>query len=219
MLLSTTQRDFLTHAAKNYQLQMTGEALSYLQSRGIGEGTALTFQLGYVSEPEPGHEHMKGMLSIPYWTRAGCVNIKTRCIEDHDCKDFGHPKYNAPSDSGTYLYNVSAFNTPGDMIAITEGELDAISLDVAGIPAVGVPGDGSWKTQKHWPFCFSHIKKVFIFPDNDAKSGGRNPGMDNARRIRASLPGATVITLPENEDVNACLLNYGADFLREKVGL
>lgn len=158
---------------------------------------------------------MVGMLSIPYITRAGVVNIKTRCIQDHDCDR--HAKYSAPEGSDTYLYNVSDFLVGGDWIAVAEGEIDTLSLVVAGMPAVGVPGIEAWKQHKHWPYCFAGYRRVYIFADNDKKKDGRNPGKDLARRICASLPNAVVVTLPENEDVNACLTKYGTDFLWEKI--
>lgn len=162
---------------------------------------------------------MANQISIPYITRAGVVNIKTRCIEDHDCKEHNHGKYSGPRESGTFLYNVSAFSGMAENICIAEGEIDTLSLLAAGLPAVGVPGSSHWKDQKHWPFCFSGYKRVFVFADNDTKDPKRNPGMGLAKRICDSIGVATIITLPENEDANACLVKYGADFLREKVGL
>lgn len=215
MLLSPDQRAFLTHAAAKYQEQMVPEVRSYLASRGIGDDLVATHRLGYVAHPETGHEHLRGMVSIPYITRAGVVNLKTRCIRDHDCDS--HARYGAPVGSDTYLYNVGDFLGGSDYIAVAEGEIDTLSLVSAGIPAVGVPGIEAWKTHKHWPYCFAGFRRVYIFADNDKKSSGRNPGMQLARRICDSVPSATVVSLPENEDVNACLLKYGPEFLRGKI--
>lgn len=219
MQLSVSQRGFLSRATSKYERAMTDEVLGYLDRRGISEETAATFRLGYVREPEPGHENMAGMLAIPYLTRAGVVNIKARCIHDHDCKDAGHPKYQGPPGAGTFLYNVGAFTGMHETIAVTEGELDTIALSVAGVPSVGVPGVDPWKKNKHWPFCFTGYKRVMVFADNDTRHGERNPGMRLAKAICDSIEVATVITLPENEDTNTCLVKYGENFLRKKAGL
>lgn len=218
MLPSYTQIQFLTNAANNYLLSMTPEAAGYLLARGITKDVARSARLGFIAEPEVGHEHMQGMLSIPYMTRSGCVNIKARCIHDHDCKEAGHPKYSGPHKSGTFLYNVMDF---GDQptICITEGELDTLALKVAGLNSIAVPGVAAWKENKHWPTCFACYERVYIFADNDRKDGGRNPGFDLARRIADSIDNTVIVTLPPNEDVSACLVKYGAGYLREKVGL
>lgn len=199
---------------------MTREAAGYLLERGITKDVAFDARLGFIAEPEIGHESMRGRLAIPYVTRSGVVNIKARCIEDHDCKEAGHPKYTCPMDSGQFLYNVQELGDQA-FICVTEGELDALALKVVGLPAVGVPGVAAWKakTNKHWAKCFTGYERVYIFADNDQKADGRNPGFDLARNISATIDNTVTITLPPNEDVSTCLVKYGAGYLRSKVGL
>jgi DNA primase len=219
VLPSPTQIANLTYATNKYMMAMTPEAAGYLLARGISKEVAVAARLGFIAEPEPGHEHMQGMLAIPYLTRSGTVNIKARCIGDHSCKELKHPKYSGPHSSGTFLYNVLAFGDQ-DFICVAEGELDTLSLAAAGLPAIGIPGVAAWKANKHWPMCFTAYPRVYIFADNDNKAAdGRNPGMDLAKRICDSIDSATIISLPENEDTNRCLVKYGPQFLREKVGL
>lgn len=219
MLPSNTQIASLTVAASKYMMSMTPEAAGYLLARGISKEVAVGSRLGFIADPEPGHEHMQGMLSIPYMTRSGCVNIKARCIQDHDdCREAGHSKYSGPHSSGTFLYNVMAFGDQ-DFICITEGELDTLSLKAAGLPSVAVPGAAAWKANRHWPACFSGYPRVYIFADNDKKPDGRNPGLDLAKRISDTIDNAVIVSLPENEDTNRCLVKYGVQFLRGKVGL
>lgn len=219
MLPSPTQIKFLTAATDKYLLSMNRETAGYLLARGITRDAAFDFRLGYVAEPEAGHEAMQGRLSIPYITRSGVVNIKARCIEDHDCKKLKHPKYLAPMESGQFLYNAKVLGGDQDFMCVTEGELDALALQIAGLPAVGVPGVAAWKANKHWASCFTGYQRVYLFPDNDKKGDGRNPGMDLARSISATIENTSTITLPPNEDVSTCLVKYGAGYLRSKVGL
>ncbi len=210
--------DGLTHAAEMYQKQMNSVAAGYLLSRGLTKAVAETHRLGYVESPEPGDEKFQGMLSIPYFTRSGVRNIKYRCIEDHNCKENGHVKYMQRKGAGTYIYNVADFLLfDDDFICITEGEIDCLSLNVAGLPAVGIPGVSMWKANRHWPMCFSNFRRVYVFADNDRKKDGRNPGMALWDQVHKDLDNAVLVELPENEDVNACLTKYGPEFLAGRV--
>jgi hypothetical protein len=103
----------------------------------------LRYRLGWVSNPLPEHEMMRGRLCIPYLKKSGIVALKFRCIQGHKCKDFGHVKY--LSDGSQWLYNTFALDLPGDTIGVCEGEIDAITLNSIGVHAVGIPGVESWK--------------------------------------------------------------------------
>jgi 5S rRNA maturation endonuclease (ribonuclease M5) len=58
--------------------------------------------------------------------------------------------------------------------------------------------------------------RVIIFADNDLKEDGRNPGMELAKRIKEDVEKATVISLPENKDVNQVFLEDGVEWLYER---
>ncbi len=59
--------------------------------------------------------------------------------------DGAEPKYLGISGALIRLFNLRAIAEAEDLICITEGEIDAISLESVGLPAVGVPGANSWK--------------------------------------------------------------------------
>lgn len=181
-------------------------ATEYLASRGIDLEVARKHRLGVVSDPDAGHGGGRGRLSIPYLTKAGPVGLKFRAMNGED------PKYGAPAGQKARLYNVSALFEDTDYIGVTEGELDALVLtSYCGIPAVGVPGVGNWKNQRHYPRMFSGYNRVLVFGDPD------DPGKELTKRICDSLQQAVAIELPA--DVNETYLEHGAGFLRKVAGL
>jgi DNA primase len=204
MLLSSEQRNLLEQSTDLYN-QSLWRVEDYLVSRGLSLEFAAGERLGYVEDPLPGQEQFRGRLSIPYITRAGCVNLKFRSIEESD----SGPKYLNLSGFETNLYHVESFFQAGEFICITEGEIDALSLVSIGIPAVGVPGVKAWK-----PFyrrCFEDYPVIFGFCDGDEP--GRDFGQFLSREIKARP-----IHLPQGEDVNSLLISKGAEWLREKIG-
>lgn len=171
---------------------------------------AASFLLGTVTNPIPGHEHAVGCLSIPYLTKSGVVGVKFRRV------DGGSPKYLWATGQKIGMFNVPDLFMETETISICEGEIDTIVLSgLCNIPAVGVAGVSQWKPW--FPIMFEGYKKVLIFADNDVKEDGRNPGMELGLRIKEDLNNATIIHLPENEDVNDVYLKHGADWFKEKV--
>lgn len=211
--LSSSQRKLLEKAASNYEMHLT-QAATYLGSRGIPMETATLCRFGVVIDPEPGHEQMVSRLSIPYITRAGIVAFKFRCMHNHDCKAAGHAKYLAPLGQLRRLYNVEALFAPGDEIAITEGELDAVVLTMCGIPAVGVSGTDGWRP--HFTRLFGGYQRVLMWADNDPPKDGRRAGERLAKTVAKELSQAVVIGLPEGQDVNSVYLTEGAEGLRRR---
>ncbi|MGW6624250.1 toprim domain-containing protein [Nocardia sp. NPDC055002] len=172
------------------------------------------FMLGYVVDPLPGHEMYKGMLAIPYlrWSQEhgwAVVAIRFRCIEDHSCKALRHGKYQTMPGDRPRLYNTMALLETSPIIAITEGEIDAITASVCGIPTVGVPGATSW--QQHFREPFLGYREVFILADGD------EPGLDFAKGIAKSLPNGKVIPCPPGEDVNSLVSKQGPKALMERI--
>ena len=209
-MLNAEQKASLTEAADRYADRISPLALSYLQARGISQQVANSYRLGSVVEPSAGHEHAVGRLSIPYITPAGVVGIKFRTIYG------GTPKYLWPTGQKIGLFNVTDLHKFSDTIAICEGEIDTIILSgVVGIPAVGVAGVSQWKTW--FPKLFESYGRILIFADNDVKEDGRNPGQELAKRIKEDLNQATIIHLPDNQDVNDVYLAHGKDWFDERL--
>jgi hypothetical protein len=161
-------------------------------------------------EPVIGHEQYENRLAIPYLTKAGVVNIKFRCMENHVCKDEGCPKY-LGLPHPTRIYNTQAFFVDSPNIGITEGEFDSQVIHEHVMPAVSIPGVQNWK-----PFyerCFVDYERVFLFADGD------QPGKDFAKQVSSILDGVTVVQMPEGRDVNQVFLDEGAEGLRKRAGL
>lgn len=210
MTLSSSVRQSLEKATRSYEMYAP-LANAYLEGRGLDPSLAATYRLGVVVDPEIGHENYVDRLAIPYLTKAGVVNMKFRCMEDHECKEVGCPKYLGLSQN-TNIYNVLAFFTDQPIIAIAEGEIDAMVLhSKAGVPSVAIPGVKNWKP--HYERCFFDFERVLVFADGDSS------GRDFAKHVSHVLDGVTVIQMPEGMDVNAVYVAEGPEGLRKRAGL
>lgn len=168
------------------------EAMPYLTGRGIDRATAERFRLGVVRDPISGHEHVTGRLSIPSISSTGAVySLRFRTLTD------GEPKYiGTPGEMR--LFNLRAITEAGSVICITEGEMDAITLDQCGYHAVGVPGANAWK--RPHSRIFAGFSRVYVFGDGDAS------GRDFARRVSDSMRQAIIVPVPDGCDVNSVFM-------------
>ncbi len=204
MLLSSEQRNLLETSANQYNRSLWKVA-DYLESRGLSLDSGLGELLGYVDDPVPGQEQFRGRLSIPYVTRAGCVNLKFRALEENS-----GPKYLNLSGFETNLYHVQSFFEAHNFMCVAEGEIDALSLAAANLPGIGVPGVKAWKS--FYRRCFDDYPIVYVFCDGDEP--GRDFGAFLAKEIKARP-----IHMPEGEDVNSLLVHEGPEYLRGMIGL
>lgn len=216
--LSEEQRRFFEQAVSTYQADLASDtsALAYLAGRGISRQAAATFRLGVVRRPLAGHESYEGRLVLPYLTPAGVVNLRFRCIQPHDCsktvlwtdkKGTPHycPKYLSLDDAGTNLFNVLDLKKDSPFICVVEGEIDAMSLSLAGLPAVGVPGVDGW--QPHFGRCLEDFDVIYAFGDPDA--AGRKFNKFLAKETKARP-----IRMPNGKDCNDIFRERGAEGLR-----
>ena len=202
---SQLQKELLGKSAFKYAENII-LAADYLASRGITREAAQAARLGVVSAPDVGHEQYQGRLSIPYITKTGIVDLRFRSLDPAV-----EPKYMGMTGAETKMYNVLDIEKAGDWIGICEGELDTLTLSaLVGIPCIGVPGANSWK--KHYTRLLADFERVFIFADGD------EAGREFARSLAKELP-ATIVTMEDGEDVNSCFVKYGADYIRNKIGL
>ncbi|AEL19820.1 DNA primase [Mycobacterium phage Iceman] len=215
--LSESQKSFLREATERYRRSLNGSpAEEYLATRGLMFDSVKDevdrFMLGYVDDPLPGHEMFRGFMAIPYlrWSREHgwiVVAIRYRCIQDHDHR--GHGKYmTAPGDQ-PWLYNTLALLREVPDVAITEGEIDAITAQVCGLPAVGVPGANMWKP--YMRELFIGYRTVYVLADGD------EPGAEFANRVALTLPNSRVIPMPPGEDVNSLVISKGKSALLERM--
>ena len=205
MKLSDSQKELLGLATHKYAENIL-VAEDYLKSRGITQEVARLARLGVVTEPEPGHEAFIGRLAIPYLTKSGVVDIRFRALNPAV-----EPKYMGMAGTDTKLYNVLDIERAGDWIGICEGELDTLTMSrLVEVPCVGVPGANSWK--KHYTRLLADFERVFVFADGD------QPGREFASSLARELP-CTVINFGDGEDVNSAYIKYGAEAIREKIGI
>jgi DNA primase len=180
--LSDSQREACKRAVAAYQDQLTPEVEAYLHDRGFTPPTVLSAQLGCVADPLPGHEHVKGMLAIPYLAARGPVTIKFRCPVKHD--HAGHRKYMGGADEPSRLYYPPNNPPKNGQIHVCEGELDALTLAQVGLYAVGVPGAEVWKD--HFTNQVHSARRVYVWGDPDA--AGRKLTAAVCKSIRHAIP-------------------------------
>lgn len=200
--LSKEQRRFLERATLQYAEHLD-EAAGLLEARGLDLDLARSSGLGVVRNPLPGHEWLEGRLVIPYLTDAGPVNLTYRCMEDHKCD--GHGKYIREKGLPGNLYNVQVIARADEWIAVTEGEIDALTLKQIGIPAIGIPGVEHWKD--HWPHVFEDFSRVYLFEDGD------DAGKKLYEKMSYELSNVIRVKMPNDEDVNSMFRKSGAEYL------
>lgn len=189
--------------ARQYNAAMTPAVRTYLSERGLDQDAADGFLLGEVSDPDPLHVPYVGRLSIPYITPTGVVSMRFRCLEQHDCKELGCPKYLQAAGEPTHLYNVQALHDADTIIGVSEGEIDAETATISGLPTVGIPGIENWK-----PFyyrLFQDFERVIVFGDGDVA------GRKFASKLSHTIPGGEARVLPEGMDVNSFVVQQGKD--------
>jgi DNA primase len=218
---SSATKNLLEQACQTYEKALKGSvAEKYLLNRGITKEVMTYFRLGYVDhdvDPFPGHEFWAGRLVIPYITPTGIVQMRARAIPDGgivgEAED--SPKYKSETGASVTMFNTRDLMVESDLIGISEGEIDAITVHMAGIPCIGIPGAENWqKNSKIFSRAF-RFRKVIIFVDNDDKGAGRKFGED----VQKSIKGSKIILMPEGYDVNKFYVEFGIDALREKIGL
>lgn len=200
---SESQKSWLGKLARRYHDSLTPETRSYLASRGLDQGAVSGALLGEVIDPDPAHEQYRGRLSIPFITPTGVVAMRFRCLEDHECKEFSHGKYEGPAGDPTHLYNVQALHDATTIVGISEGELDALVATAAGLPTVGCVGASNWK-----PFyyrLFDDFEHVPILGDGDAA------GRKWASGLVPHIPGAVSCVQPAGHDVTSYVVEHGAE--------
>ena len=203
--LSDTQKNFNLEAAQAYQEALPGSpAEEFLGKRGLLKPRVKEFGLGYVADERPGLERFVGMLCIPYYrpTYDGSdlvVTMRFRCLEDHE--HMYHGKYNSLEADRPRMFNTKALVETSPSIAICEGELDAITAEVCGVPAVGIPGAQLWKPA--FRDVFLGYETVWILADGD------EAGRHLAATIKKELPNSKHIPMPSGLDVNDVYLRDG----------
>jgi hypothetical protein len=212
-LPSEKRRESLGQAAVKYA-EHVDEAIAYLANRGMAEFDVISdWMLGVVRDPLPGHERVEGWLSIPYLSPGGVLDIKYRCMADHDHQENGHPKYIGETGSTARLFGVTQLAVDSEILAICEGELDTITCASTGLPAVGVSGANKW--MPWWAYCFEGYSEIVVLQDGDANGAGEKL----SRTVVSACENARIVPMPLGHDVNSFVQEFGPQALRERIGL
>ncbi|MFB7782048.1 topoisomerase [Streptomyces vinaceus] len=204
-------------------------AESYVAARGLG-AVAAKFGLGYAGSALPGHERYTGSLVIPYVRPAGgehgVATCRFRCIADSCVRDsdgayffekgqkeqHDHKggKYMSLPGDPPRLFNTAALIKPSPILVVIEGEFDTMSWELAGIPAIGVPGTGTWRD--YWTPALYGYETVFLIAED-------GPGLAFMDELAADLPNGKVIQMADNRDSNSILMLFGPKALTDRIGL
>jgi DNA primase len=196
----------MEEATTRYQEALTGREGAYLEGRGIDRHLAGTFRLGVVRDPFPEHKRFEGFLAIPYLDHASkALTLRFRCIEEHDHRAFGHGKYMSSSGDPARVFNIRAIHQADDVIHVTEGELDAITLNKVGLPAIAIPGATGWRS--HHRLMLAGFSRVYVWGDPD------DAGVAFTQKVTSSLRRAKGVRLADGKDVNETYLAGGANAL------
>ena len=212
--LSESQRKALDTAAKTYREQMDGATLSYLAGRGLTPEVVTRFGLGFVETAMSGHEYLQGRLVIPYvGPHNNVYNLRFRCLDHADCKAEGcNSKYMSLPGYPSRVFNVRSLVEAEDSIHVTEGELDAVTLEACGLYAVGIPGVDNMPT--HFSRMLAGFSSITLWADSD------KAGRALTNRFTKAVPSARTVLLPDAQDVNSIFATLGKEgllsFLEEK---
>ena len=205
--LSDSQREALEEATTSYQAALTADAARWLVARGISREAAVTFRLGVVADPHPGHGKFRGFLAIPYLDRdAKPLIIRFRCLEEHNHRALFHGKYMTLEGDTPRMFNVGAVHEAADEIHICEGELDAVILRMLGLYAVAIPGAKLWFARHRR--MLAGFSRVWVWGDPD------DAGAEFIAKVSRSLRTAKGVRLsPQIGDVTDTYLAGGRDAL------
>jgi replicative DNA helicase len=155
--LAASATDFTAYIEKAAAALKGSKGADYLAGRGITERTAAAFRLGYDADRQA--------IVIPYPQENYYI---TRSLEGKE--------YRKPAGTQEPLFNAAALQA--DCVFITEGQLDALSIEEVGGAACAIGGSGSRKLQN-----VTAAGRVYIFADAD------EAGEKTAQRIKETLAG------------------------------
>lgn len=215
---SDERRLWLQNAVSTFHAALPGsEAEEFLKGRGLHDDAEVTeavnkFRLGFVPDRFPGFEQYAGRLAIPYLRkhpRHGwfCVGIRFRRLADTEANY--PPKYQGLAGDATRLYNTQALNAPGSVVGVCEGEIDALTGTLCGIPTVGVPGVSNWKP--HFLPLFEGYSRVLVFTDGDG------PGREFAGKLAELIPSAIPVDCGDGQDLNSLFVQGGKAAVLERL--
>lgn len=184
-------------------IQPENAVFDFFAKRGISRATVEKFKVRW--------DAASGAIAFPFLVSGQVVNVKYRSLAEKRM-------WQTEGGSRT-LFNLDAMQ---DEVVITEGEIDTMSVDEAGIASVvsvpdGAPPAGAQNITAKFGFLeplkivLQHTKKVILATDADPN--GRRLAKELAERIGKEK--CWLVKFPEGcKDANDVLVKFGADRLR-----
>jgi len=166
---------------------------NYLNNRGISDNVIEEAHLDYEDE----------WIIIPVILSDKTVPF---CKKRRDPRNKNRPKYKYEKGASAKLYN-AWMNWEEDEVVMVEGELDALTLQSHGIPAVSSTG-GAKTFKDDWK-AFFEDKKVYALYDYD------EAGINGAIKFLEEVPHARLAWLPEENDPTDYLQEHDLSGLME----
>lgn len=165
-------------------------ALEWLQSRGLTPETIAAFKIG--EQVQSG----KTYAVFPYLRDGELINAKTRNVAEK--KDMRQEAGAQPCLFGWHLIDPKVRT-----VAICEGEIDAMTLHQAGIPALSVnqgAGNHQW-IETDWDRLERFSEILICFDDDEA---GRKGASEVANRL--AIERCKLVTFQGHKDANEALI-------------
>lgn len=204
---SQSTKEFLETATSAYADQLVAsEAEAYLiQERGLTNKVLDSFRIGFVDKPLRSHEMFWGRIVTPYITTTGVVSLRFRRFKgSQEAKKVLYIPGDQPR-----MYNVKAFAE--DNVFICEGEIDTMTAEMCGYPAIGIPGATSWKKVFAPAFRYRTVTVVAHNDDN-------GEGMEFAKKISETLDDVKIQLCPRGHDLNSLYVSEGLEAVKELLG-
>ena len=183
----------------------------YLLSRGISIEVQKRFGVGYDAlwrhPKSPGNVMTTPRCIIPT-SNYSYLARDTREISELTDEQ---KKYSKMKVGSSHIFNIDACKTNRGFVFITEGEIDAMSLEEVGYPAIGLGTAGNAdRLLDIWDDNYEFIEHVFIFGDNDGPGKAVTEYLSKEMRKRGSCGKTHVVKYPDNcnyKDPNDFLVN------------
>jgi twinkle protein len=199
----------------NFKAQLLNEeALKYLEGRGITPEVAARNQISLATKYMPQREAEVSCLAFPFVKHGKVVNVKYRDKHKYFTQEAG-------AERTWYKFD----DIDPKCTIITEGEFDALALEVAGFRhAISVPDGAPTSTSKNLTQKFAFldvederidaVEKFILAIDADAP--GRKLEEELARRLGKER--CYTVRWPEGcKDANDVLVEHGAEVLAKVI--
>lgn len=190
---------------------LTENSINFFRERGITNDVLMRNHLSIERVWMPQIEEEVNAIAFPYYRNGEVVNVKYRD---------GRKNFRQIGGAQKVFYKADDI---GEVTIITEGEMDALSLEVAGFTnAISVPDGAPAPNTKNYETKFEYLDDEKLDPVKtfilcvDADEPGKKLEEELARRLGRER--CKKVTYPEDcKDANEVLLKHGKDILRQVI--